>query len=157
MVAAGPPIIEMVNAMVNGLHVNCSAAGEGVDEMVTIIRQTKDIHFFLVLPDGVCGHLRIPPAPEGQMWLWNFHALIPHYVMLDTAGIYIHYTIGPKAKKMNFVAKTIPELALSKIPSPLAKLGMRPFGSEYIIEEGAGSKVLRALKILCAFVSRTCG
>ena len=144
----------MINAAVNGLHVNCSDNGEGVDESFAVLRQCQDIHFFMVFPDGSCGHLRIPPAPSGQYWRFCFSALTPHYVFLDPAGVFIHTSLGPELKRPHFAAEAVPENARRLMPSPAEKLGSCPF-ADYKLQRTSVEQTLRRAMLGAMMGSRT--
>jgi len=149
------PVTNMVNYMVNGLHINASKEGEGVDELVKFLRFTQNIRFFLVFPDGVCSMLTVPPPEQGRYWLWNFSSLMLHYVFLDPAGMYLHHSVGPHSKKMYFELEKLPRPAVSKIICPTDKFGTRPWG-EYTIDKSVKEMLVRMAGIAGAYVSRVC-
>jgi len=150
------PFTNIVNYMVNGLHINASLAGEGVDEVVKFLRLTRSIHFFLVFPDGVCGMLTIPVAPKGHYWLWNFSSLMLHYIYLDPEGLYLHHSVGPPAKASYFALDKVPKPAVGKIMCPTEKLGTRPWGREYTIDKSFGELLVRLMGVARAYLSRSC-
>ena len=151
--AAGSTV-NMINAAVNGLHVNCSDGGQGIDESFAVLRQLRDIHFFMVFQDGSCGHLTIPPAPPGQYWRFCFSALTPHYVFLDPAGTYIHTSLGPELKRPRFAPEEVPAAARQQMQSPAEKLGSCPF-VEYKLQRTAAEQMIRRKMLGAMMGSRT--
>ena len=59
---------------------------------------------------------------------------MPHYVMLDEEGMYLHYSIGDeKNKQCYFSPETLPKAFAGATEAQKKRLGERPFGAEFTI------------------------
>lgn len=85
------------------LHVNSSDAGEGIDEVMTIVSGGPYTWFF-TLPQDVVGKLRLGRvADRGVAWRISYPGLVPHGGFFDAPdGLVVAHAHGPASFVMRY-------------------------------------------------------
>lgn len=85
------------------LHVNSSAAGVGIDEVMTIVSGGPYTWFFVFRGD-VVGKLRFGVVPDGgPAWRISYPGLVPHGGFFDAPdGLVVAFAHGPESFVMRY-------------------------------------------------------
>lgn len=109
MRAMDPATVRFVQRKFGRLHVNSSAAGVGIDEVMTIVGGGPYTWFF-VFPDDTVGKLRLGVVRDGGSgWRISYPGLVPHGGYFDAAdGLVVAYAHGPARFVMRYEDPGVP-------------------------------------------------
>ncbi|MFG1184802.1 MULTISPECIES: hypothetical protein [Xanthobacter] len=103
MKALGPDTVAFLMKKFGRLHVNRTDAGQGIDEVMTIISGGPYTWFF-VLEDGSVAKVRFSAVAEADKgWRISYPGLVPHGGYFDAKhGLVVAYAHGPEQFVMRY-------------------------------------------------------